>query len=96
MKLGCEDNFDPDEQPKRFTLFDDDFYHELLVGEQATSPGQSMTIPFHPFIAPSSPSTAPSSFGSRLSKPLGTLPPDREDLMWEFFDAPQHFGSTDC
>ena len=91
--------FDLDEQSKQSTMFGNDIFAEWLTDEQiahATSPGQPISIPFHPSIVPSSPSVASSSsLGSPLSTSLSTSPPAYNNLPHEFFDAPQYSGSTD-
>lgn len=91
--------FDLDEHSKQSTMFDNNIFAEWLIDDQAThatSPGQPISIPFHPSIVPSSPSVASSSsLGSPLSTSLSTSPPAYNNLQQEFFDPPQYSGSTD-
>ncbi|KAF9651069.1 hypothetical protein BDM02DRAFT_957267 [Thelephora ganbajun] len=91
--------FELDEQSKQSTVFDSNIFADWLIDDpaaHATSPVQSISIPFHPSIVPSSPSVAScSSLGSPLSTSLSTSPPNYNTLQQEFFDAPHYSGSTD-
>lgn len=91
--------FDLDEQCKQSTVFDHNIFADWLIEDptvHATSPVQSISIPFHPSIVPPSPSAASSSsLGSPLSTSLSTSPPTYSTLQHDFFEAPQHSGSSE-
>ena len=91
--------FDLDEQCKQSTVFDNNIFSDWLIDDpaaHATSPVQSISIPFQPPMVPPSPSVASSSsLGSPLSTSLSTSPPAYNALQQEFFEAPQYSGSSE-